>query len=196
MGDVLSQYSDNGSLCSVAFYNKNMLPAECNYHIYNKELLIIIKCLENWRPELEMTHDLFKVLTDNQALKHFKTVQKLFSWQCHYFNLISDFNFYIKYHSGKVNIKVDVFIKMLNCISNNEDEKIQECYQVLLSSEWFQVAALKGRESTQQSTPGKHNFYEQVKEANQVDRELEQIKRRCVKQPEGWHDTVPEEAVV
>ena len=47
MGGVLSQYSDDGSLCPVAFYSKNMLPAECNYHIYDKELLIIIKCLKN-----------------------------------------------------------------------------------------------------------------------------------------------------
>ena len=76
---VLFQYGDNGSLCPVAFYSKNMLSIEYNYHIYNKELLIIIKCLKNWRPELEMIHDFFEVLTDNQALKHFKTVQKLFS---------------------------------------------------------------------------------------------------------------------
>ena len=73
-GDVLSQYGDDGSLHLIIFYNKNMLPVECNYHIYNKELLTIIKCLKNWRPELEMTHNLFKVLTNNQALKHFKTV--------------------------------------------------------------------------------------------------------------------------
>ena len=75
--DVLSQCNDNGSLHSVAFYSKNILPIECNYHIYNKKLLIIIKCLKNWRPELEMICDPFEVLTDNQALKHFKTVKKL-----------------------------------------------------------------------------------------------------------------------
>ena len=72
--NVLSQYSDDGSLCSVIFYNKNMLPTKCNYHIYDKELLIIIKYLKNWRSELEMTYNSFEVLTDNQALKHFKTV--------------------------------------------------------------------------------------------------------------------------
>ena len=74
MGGVLSQYGDDGSLCPVAFYSKNMLLVECNYHIYDKELLTIIKCLKNWRSELEMTCDPFEVLTDNQALEHFKTV--------------------------------------------------------------------------------------------------------------------------
>ena len=128
-----------------------------------------------------MTHDFFKILTDNQALKHFKTVQKLFFKQCHYFNLISDFNFHIKYHSEKANVKTDIFIKISDCISDDENEKIQRHYQVLLSSKQFQITALKGGESMQQGTPGEHNFYEWVKEANQVDRGLEWIKKRCVK---------------
>ena len=71
-----------------------------------------------------MTHNFFKVLTDNQTLNHFKTVQKLFSKQYHYFNLISDFNFYIKYYFEKINAKADVFIKMSDCILNDEDERI------------------------------------------------------------------------
>ena len=45
--DVLFQYDDNDSFHSIAFYSKNMLSVECNYHIYNKKLLIIIKCLKN-----------------------------------------------------------------------------------------------------------------------------------------------------
>ena len=124
MSGVLSQYSDDGSLHLVAFYNKNMLPTECNYHIYDKELLIITKCLKNWRSELEMTHNPFKVLTDNQTLKYFKTIQKLSFRQCCYFNLILDFNFYIKYHSGRANAKADAFIKMSDCIPGDEDERI------------------------------------------------------------------------
>ena len=127
-GGVLSQYGDNGSLHPVAFYSKNILSAECNYHIYDKELLAIIKCLENWRPELKMTHNPFEVLTDNQALKHFKTVQKLFPRQCHYLNLISDFNFHIKYCPGKANVKANALIRMLDCIPDDENERIQGCY--------------------------------------------------------------------
>ncbi len=39
---VLSQYDDEVVLHSIVFYNKNMSSAECNYEIYDKELLIII----------------------------------------------------------------------------------------------------------------------------------------------------------
>ena len=66
-----------------------------------------------------------------------------------------------------------MLIRMSNCIPDNKDEKIQGCYQMLLPPEQFQVTTLEGGESTQQGTPSKHDFYEQVKEANQVDRELE-----------------------
>ena len=71
-----------------------------------------------------MTHNSFKVLIDNQVLKHFKTVQKLFFRLCCYFNLISDFNFHIKYHSEKVNVKIDAFIRISNCIPDDEDKRI------------------------------------------------------------------------
>ena len=131
-----------------------------------------------------MTHNLFEILTDNQALKHFKIIQKLSFRQCHYFNLISDFNFHIKYHSEKTNVRADMFTKMSDCIPGNEDKRIQGHYQVLLSPEQFQITTLEGGESTQQGTPGEHDFYEWVKEVNQVDKELEQIKKKCVKQSE------------
>ena len=67
---------------------------------------------------------------------------------------------------------------------------------MLLSSEQFQVTALEGGESMQQGTPGKHNFYEQIKKTNQVDRELKQIKKKYVKQLKEWHNTVPKKAVI
>jgi hypothetical protein len=40
--EVFSQYDDEEVLHSIVFYNKNMFSAECNYEIYDKELLIII----------------------------------------------------------------------------------------------------------------------------------------------------------
>lgn len=44
---VLSQYDNNGVLHPVAYFSKKMLPAECNYEIYDKELLAIIRCFES-----------------------------------------------------------------------------------------------------------------------------------------------------
>jgi hypothetical protein len=50
-----------------AFISKKNLPAECNYPIYDKELLAIIKCLQEWDSELRSVES-FKILTDYKAL--------------------------------------------------------------------------------------------------------------------------------
>jgi len=45
--EVLFQYDDKEILHSVIFYSKNIISAECNYEIYDKKLLIIIRCLKH-----------------------------------------------------------------------------------------------------------------------------------------------------
>ncbi len=45
--EVLSQYNDEEVLHLIVFYSKNMSSAECNYKIYDKELLIIIQAFEH-----------------------------------------------------------------------------------------------------------------------------------------------------
>jgi len=45
--EVLSQYDDKDILHSMIFYSKNMIFAECNYEIYDKEFLTIIQCLKH-----------------------------------------------------------------------------------------------------------------------------------------------------
>ncbi len=45
--EVLSQYDDEDVLHPIAFYSKNMSSAECNYEIYDKKLLVIIRAFEH-----------------------------------------------------------------------------------------------------------------------------------------------------
>ena len=61
----------------VAFYSYKMVPAECNYEIYNKELLAIVKAFENWRLELEGSSVPVKILTDYRGLEYFQTKRTL-----------------------------------------------------------------------------------------------------------------------
>ena len=74
---VFSQLGEDGLLHPVAFFSKNLNPAECNYEIYDKELLAIIRCFEQWRPELEATGVLIKVIIDHKNLEYFMTTKKL-----------------------------------------------------------------------------------------------------------------------
>ena len=74
---VLSQLDDEGVLHPVAYFSRKMAPAECNYKIYDKELLAIIRCFEEWWPELEGTSLPVKVLTNHKGLEYFMSTKKL-----------------------------------------------------------------------------------------------------------------------
>ena len=103
---ILFQY-DNRVLHLVAFYSKNMVPAECNYEIYDKELLAIIRCLEHWRPELEATELPIEIFTDHKALEHFMTTKELTYHQVRWAEKLSEYNFKIMYQNRAKNIKAD-----------------------------------------------------------------------------------------
>ena len=72
---VLSQIQANRVLKPVAYFSKKMTLAECNYMIYDKKLLEIVKSFETWRRELASVNDTVKVLTDHQNLEVFMTTK-------------------------------------------------------------------------------------------------------------------------
>jgi hypothetical protein len=45
-GRVLSQYNEEGTLRPVTFFSKKHSVVKCNYEIYDKELLAIIRYLK------------------------------------------------------------------------------------------------------------------------------------------------------
>ena len=71
-GGVFYQYNNEGVLQPVAFFLKRNAPAEYNYKIYDKELLIIVKCLHEWDAMLRSV-ERFKILTDHKSLEYFTT---------------------------------------------------------------------------------------------------------------------------
>jgi hypothetical protein len=54
-----------------------MAPAKCNYGIHDKEMLAIVRSLDQWRPELEGTANKIQIFTDYKALKYFITIKQL-----------------------------------------------------------------------------------------------------------------------
>ena len=51
--EIISQYDNNGNLRPVTYFSIKMLFVECNYEIYDKKFLIIIRAFELWRFEFE-----------------------------------------------------------------------------------------------------------------------------------------------
>jgi len=74
---ILSQPGKDGMLHPVAYRSKTMRNAECNYDVHDKELLAIVKALEDWRRYVSNTEHRITILTDHQNLVPFMTSKKL-----------------------------------------------------------------------------------------------------------------------
>ena len=74
---ILSQYDENGVLHPVAYFSRKHSPAECNYEIYDKELMAIVHTFEEWRPELEGSPTPVEVITDHKNLEYFMSTKQL-----------------------------------------------------------------------------------------------------------------------
>ena len=61
MGKVLSIECEDGRQRLMAYLSKSLNETERNYKIYNKEMLVVIRELENWRHLLDGTKFKFKV---------------------------------------------------------------------------------------------------------------------------------------
>ena len=55
----------------MVYYLKKHTPAESNYEIYNKELLVIMRYLEAWDTELRSVSKGFDIITDYKNIKYF-----------------------------------------------------------------------------------------------------------------------------
>jgi hypothetical protein len=74
---VLSEYDDDGTRHPVAIFSKKYSPAECNYEIYDKELMAIVCTFEEWRPELQSVINPICVLSDHKNVEYFTTTKLL-----------------------------------------------------------------------------------------------------------------------
>ena len=55
----------------MAYYLKKYTPAENNYKIHNKELLVIMYYLKSWDTELRSIFKGFNIITDHKNIKYF-----------------------------------------------------------------------------------------------------------------------------
>ena len=88
-----------------------MLFAECNYEVYDKKLLIIIRAFEFWRPELERTEQFVIILLDYKSFEYFITIKLFNHRQIRWSEFLFKFNFKIIYRFEGFNHRVNVFIR-------------------------------------------------------------------------------------
>jgi hypothetical protein len=72
-GGILSQKGEDGLWHPVAYCSNSMSKEECNYEIYDREMLGLIRALEDWRHFLEGID--FKVITDHKNMEDARSKQ-------------------------------------------------------------------------------------------------------------------------
>jgi len=124
----------------VAFYSKSLSPVGWNYKIHDKEMLAIIRALEEWRHFLEGAQYPVEIWTDHKNLEYFMTAKKLNHRQARWSLYLVRFDFKLTHCPGRCMGKPDVLSWRPDHgkgASNNEDV-------VLLQPELLAIQALEG----------------------------------------------------
>ena len=158
--EMLSQYDDEEVLHFVVFFSRNLISIECNYEIYDKKLLIIIRCLKHWRLEFENIDESIKILIDHKNLEIFMSSKKFIFRQIRWAETLSKFNIVIQFQSKTQNVKADVLTRMSDSrLKNDNDERHQYRKQMLLISKRLEIHFVKFEKF----------IYERVLVVNKVD---------------------------
>jgi hypothetical protein len=163
VGGVFMQVDDTGIMKPCAFFSKKNSPAECNYEIYDKEMLAIIRCLEEWDAELRSVKG-FQIRTDHKNLEYFMTARQLTERQMRWSLILSRYNFTISYIPGKDNERADALSRREQDMPQGaSDERIQARTMQLLKPEVIQdlqrgviraAPVTTRKRSIRKSTPG------------------------------------------
>jgi hypothetical protein len=92
-GAILSQQDADGKWCPIAFYSKSLNDVQRNYMIHNKEMLVIVQALEEWRHFLKSAQHPVEIWTDHKNLEYFQKSQNLNRRQARWSLYLSRFNF-------------------------------------------------------------------------------------------------------
>lgn len=131
-GAILSQKVDD-KWFPVAFRSQSLTDTECNYEIYDKELLAIVAALREWRPYLLGNPHSIEILTDHQNLTFFRAPQHLNRRQAHWYTELQEYNFTLTHKPGSQMGKADHLSRRADLDGGmNDNHDI-----TLLKAEWF-----------------------------------------------------------
>ena len=109
--DILFQYDENKILHSVAYFLKKYNSVECNYKIYDKELMIIVCAFKKWWSKLKDFIYSVEMITNHKNLKYFMSTKQLSYHQARWSKFLSKFNYHIAYHLNKINDKLNALTR-------------------------------------------------------------------------------------
>ena len=116
-------FKKNDIVRFVVFFLKILLSTKCNYGIYNKKLLTIVRCFEKSKSKLQLISKSIKILIDHKFFEYFIIIKKLNWRQIKWAKFFADFDFVFFYQTEKIQAKTNSLTKRSNdkFISKNDD---------------------------------------------------------------------------
>lgn len=149
IGGCLSQKSKDGQLKPVAYMSKKLSSTESNYDIYDKELLAIVRCMEEWRGMLIGLSKPFSVITDHHNLKYFMTTRRLNERQIRWSQFLSQFNFKLEFRPGRLGQRPDALSRRDQDMPHDkEDTRLSSREQRLIKETWMSAISVSNEVDT------------------------------------------------
>ena len=106
-GAVLTQLDSNGDRHPISFISKSLSPTERNYDIYDRELLGIIRALEEWRHYIQGSPHQTTVFSDHKNLTYYREAKKLNRRQARWSLYLSEFDIKLVHLPGHKMVQSD-----------------------------------------------------------------------------------------
>ncbi len=141
----------------IAYWSRKLSRLKKRYEVHDKELLAIVKALQDWRPYLTGTEKSIQIYTNHKNLRNFATTKQLNQWQVRWAEQLANYKFQIHYKKGNENSEADA-------LSRQPDHKeVKKIHTEILSEDDKRILT-KGLAATYK-----------VKQAPLTDKELIQV---------------------
>jgi len=121
----------------IAYWSRKLSESKKRYEVHDKELLAIVKALQDWRPYLTDTEKSIQIYTDHKNLRNFATTKQLNQWQVCWAKQLVNYEFQIHYKKGNENDEADA-------LSRQPDHKEVKKIHVRILSEDKKEILTKG----------------------------------------------------
>jgi len=113
----------------IVYQSRKLSEPEKRYEVHNKELLAIVKALQDWRPYLAGTEKPIQIYTDHKNLRNFVTTKQLNQQQICWAEQLANYEFQIHYKKSNENGEADA-------LSRRSDHKeVKKIYAEILSED-------------------------------------------------------------
>jgi RNase H-like domain found in reverse transcriptase/Integrase zinc binding domain len=102
-GTILYQENKEGRLCPVGYHSHTFNPAEQGYDVHDRELLAVMRGLQQWRHLLLSSPFQTTVITDHANLQYYRQPQKINRRVARYLGDLAEYDFRLVHKPGKQN---------------------------------------------------------------------------------------------